>query len=90
MYEWDESKRRANLAKHEIDFADMARFDWMDAVYIKTETVDFEERFTVLGRIDTRVIAVVFTDRGTDVRIISMRSATRAELQHWLSVNGYD
>jgi uncharacterized protein len=27
-YEWDEAKRKANIAKHGIDFADVALFDW--------------------------------------------------------------
>ena len=27
-YEWDEAKRRGNLAKHGIDFATAAEFDW--------------------------------------------------------------
>jgi hypothetical protein len=30
-YEWDEAKRAANLAKHGVDFGDIARFDWSAA-----------------------------------------------------------
>ena len=32
MYEWDEGKRQANLAKHGVDFADMDAFEWDTAV----------------------------------------------------------
>ena len=38
MYEWDEGKRQANLAKHGVDFADMDAFEWDTAV------IDVEDR----------------------------------------------
>lgn len=27
-FEWDEQKRLSNLAKHGLDFADVAQLDW--------------------------------------------------------------
>ena len=49
-YEWDESKREANLAKHGIDFMDAEDFDLSTAI----ETIDdrlnyLEERWIALG-----------------------------------------
>ena len=31
MWDWDEAKRLTNLAKHGVDFADIALFDWTTA-----------------------------------------------------------
>jgi len=31
-YEWDENKRVANLAKHDVDFMDAEHFDWSSAM----------------------------------------------------------
>ena len=31
-YEWDEVKRKANIAKHGVDFAAMDAFEWNTAV----------------------------------------------------------
>ena len=42
-YEWDEAKRRSNLTKHGVDFADVARFDFARAVS------EIEERGEKLG-----------------------------------------
>ena len=35
-YEWDENKKVANLAKHEVEFIDAENFDWSSAI----ETID--------------------------------------------------
>ena len=32
VYEWDEEKRKTNIAAHKIDFTDAAGFDWNHAV----------------------------------------------------------
>ncbi len=55
-YEWDENKRVANLAKHDVDFIDAENFDWSSAI----ETIDdrfnySEERWVALGFIDNRL-----------------------------------
>ncbi len=31
MFEWDEAKRRTNIAKHGVDLTEIARFDWLSA-----------------------------------------------------------
>jgi len=36
-FEWDESKRRTNHAKHGLDFADLEKFDWSDPVTFADE-----------------------------------------------------
>ena len=55
-FEWDEAKRRANLAKHGVDFADAAEFDWNGAYFGIDDSVDYrEERSFALGWFKNRL-----------------------------------
>ena len=81
QYEWDAAKNRANLAKHGIDFADaVAVFEDDLALTRPDTTARGESRFATLG-VDGfgRHLVVVFTERGTRIRIISARVATKTE-----------
>ena len=81
QYEWDTAKSRANLAKHGIDLADaVAVFEDDLALTRPDATSRGESRFVMLG-VDGfgRHLVVVFTERGTRIRIISARVATRPE-----------
>ena len=40
VFEWDEAKRRANIAKHGIDFTLMALFEWGTAMIIPDDRHD--------------------------------------------------
>ena len=79
-YQWDNNKAATNLNKHGIDFADAVSVFSDDlAVTVNDERFD-EERFITIG-IDAfgRVLVVVYTWRGNDIRLISARTTTRAE-----------
>jgi len=83
-YEWDETKRDANFAKHGVDFMDAENFDWSSAI----ETIDdrlnyFEERWIVLGLIDNRLHVLIYTIRGENIRLISLRRANRRERDYY-------
>jgi len=79
-FEWDEAKRRANIAKHGIDFLTATRvFDDAAAYAYPSPASDVEQRFVVVGKVDGMVMAVVYTMRGERRRIISARMARRAE-----------
>ena len=82
MYEWDEGKRQANLAKHGVDFADMDAFEWDTAALDMAED-HAEPRWIAIGFIGTVVHFVVFTERGDNIRIISLRKATRREARNY-------
>lgn len=84
MFEWDEAKRGANLAKHGVDFADAEGLDWDTAVIIPDHRFDYgEDRFRVSGMIGDRLYMAVITPRPDRVRIISLRKANRKEIEAW-------
>ena len=82
-FEWDEAKRRSNLRKHGLDFADMSGFDWDTAALREDDAVEHEQRGFGLGFLDGRLVAIVYTLRGERCRMISMRSATRQEYRRY-------
>jgi uncharacterized DUF497 family protein len=75
-FEWDEVKRLANIAKHDIDF-EQAKEIWRGRfVEIPSPQQEHgEERLLAYGEIDGVVIAVVFTWRDDRRRLISARKA---------------
>ena len=78
QYEWDNSKRTINLAKHGVDFAEVELFDWDGALIADQMRAD-ELRFVALGELAGRLHVVVYVRRGTMRRIISLRKANRRE-----------
>lgn len=80
-FEFDRHKNVSNQEKHGIDFLG-ARALWEDPdrIEIPARTQD-EPRLMVIGRIGTRVFAAVITYRGDNVRIISVRPASRKEVE---------
>ena len=80
-FEYDINKSLSNKQKHGIDFEE-AKLLWNDdrMVEIKTSYVD-EERFINIGKISTKVYAVVTTYRKVNIRIISARRARKKEIE---------
>jgi uncharacterized DUF497 family protein len=65
--EWDEAKRRSNLAKHSIDFADAAETLSTSRTLVRrsnVKTATNEDRYVAIGKIRERLVAIVFTRRG--------------------------
>ena len=81
-YEWSESKRIANLARHGVDFAAMEAFEWHTAVE-RPDDRHREPRFVATGYIGDRLHVVVFTERGDRLRVISLRRATARERKRY-------
>ncbi len=79
-FEWDEAKRRINLTRHGIDFADVPQaFDGLTADLLD-ERYDYgEERLFTLGLLNGEVVAISYKQSGGLIRLITARRATRNE-----------
>ena len=86
MFAWDETKRRANLKKHGIDFVDAEKI-FRGATFTAEDTrEDYgEQRFLTLGLLGDQVVSVTHTERGNDIRVISIRKATKHEARYYFS-----
>lgn len=84
-FEWDEQKRRSNLRKHRIDFADaVTALDDPGALTMPDAESDEEDRFVTLGAdLFGRLLIVVYTWRDDTVRLISARKATPSERKQY-------
>jgi uncharacterized DUF497 family protein len=88
-FEWDPDKEATNLQKHGISFTQAAAafrdpfaVDWID------DREDYgEERVVLLGITDGSVLVVVYTERGSRIRIISARRADRYEQEIYFREN---
>jgi uncharacterized protein len=79
-YQWNREKAVANFSKHGIDFADAVSVFSDDLAVTLTDDRFEEERFITIG-MDAlgRVLVVVYTLRGNEIRLISARKAMRHE-----------
>ncbi len=78
--EWDAEKRQRTLRERGLDFADVARVDWENAIFIPDRRREYgEDRQTMMGLLDGRLMIVAFTVRGAAIRVISMRKANGRE-----------
>lgn len=84
IFEWDEDKNRANIAKHGLDFEDVRPvFLSREALIVEDERQDYaEERFIILCPLHGRMVHVTYTKRGEAIRIISAR-ANRRERRYY-------
>ncbi len=84
--EWDENKRRSNLLKHRVDFADAVGVFYDDnAVTVEDPEHYREQRLITLGMdFKLQLLVVVNTQRAGDtIRIISARKANRKERKQY-------
>jgi uncharacterized DUF497 family protein len=85
-FEWDESKRQANIEKHKIDFLVAAQvFDDPKRIERSAE-IKGEIRSLTIGTIKgviVVVLAVVWTKRNTKKRLISARRASQNERKEY-------
>jgi uncharacterized DUF497 family protein len=82
--EWDEEKRAANLAKHGVDFANVADFDWSEALVRADTRKDYGEvRLVALAPIGDRLHHLTFTVERRVVRVISLRKANNKEIDRY-------
>ena len=81
-FEWDEEKAKTNFKKQRVSF-DEAITVFLDLFSIMIPDTDHsvdEQRYIDIGSSDKgRVLVVVYTERGSNIRIISCRKATPSE-----------
>lgn len=86
MFVWDKAKRLENLRKHQIDFADAEKiFRGLTFTVEDDREAYGEQRFLTLGLLEDQVVSVTHTERGEEIRIISIRKATKHEARFYFS-----
>ena len=79
-FEWDPKKAADNLKKHGISFE--VASELFEGNHKDTEDTRYEygeTRYIAVGNVDDVPLVVVFTLRGSNIRIISARKANRNE-----------
>lgn len=87
MITWDESKRRKNLRKHQIDLADLEPVFDLPMVTVEDDRESYEElRLQSLGVWRGSVVFLIWTPRGDETaHLISCRYADRQETEIYFS-----
>ena len=85
QFEWDDAKSHACLAHCGFDFAYAIRaFLDEDRIVGRDRRWDYgEDRYRLLGAIEGRVFVVIYTTRGSAIRIISARKANGREVRDY-------
>lgn len=82
-FDWDPTKNDLNIEKHGIAFETAILLFAAAVVYVYRSDRKGEERYTAVGLVERRLIAVAYTDRVVDGhsvrRIISARRAQDRE-----------
>jgi uncharacterized protein len=85
-FEWDPAKAETNERKHGVTFDEAATAfgDPFGIVIDDPRHSRGETRLALLGYSQSnRLLAVMFTERGDRIRLISARTATRRERHHY-------
>lgn len=78
---FDPQKNRVNLTKHGVSLLEVEGLEWDTAVVVEDARRSYgEQRMIGIGYIESRLHVVVFIDRGTTRRIISLRKANQREV----------
>jgi uncharacterized DUF497 family protein len=84
-FKWNEKKPRANILDHGFDFVDAKEVFKGFTFTIEDDRFDYgEERFITLGLLKGTVVVIAHTEKGNEVRVISMRKATKHEQKIYL------
>ncbi len=87
-FEWDESKRLSNVAKHGVDF--LRARTLFDGRPLRNKASDRgdEQRVASTGLLDDLFYTVIWTTRGPTRRIISARRARESEERAYRELYG--
>ncbi len=88
LFEWDTNKADSNINKHRVSF-DEACTSFKDILSITIDDPlhsEDEKRFILIGRsYKNRILVVVHTERGDNIRIISARKTSKKERRYYES-----
>ena len=85
-FEWDPRKAAVNRAKPKVSFEEAvtAFGDPLGCITDDPRHSESEERYVLLGQsAGPRLLAVMLTERGPAIRLISARNATRRERREY-------
>jgi uncharacterized protein len=84
-FQWDAAKAAANYKKHGVRFEHaVAAFEDAFALDEFDDSEEYgEDRFILTGRAADRIVVVVYTERGEQIRVISAREATEHERRNY-------
>ena len=83
-FEWDVEKYAVNLWKHNVKFEEAAEVFFDPENQFGAASVKDESREYVIGySLSSRILLVVFVERGVRTRIISARCATSQERKEY-------
>jgi len=88
-FDWDKSKAKDNYAKHGISF-ELAKDVFKDpfAIEFLDDRQDYgEERYVIIGMVQSHVLYVGYAEREDLCRIISARRATKHEQEFYFQQN---
>jgi uncharacterized protein len=88
-FQWDVIKSASNEDKHGISFEQAAQIFRHPVLSKIDDRRDYgEPRFIALGTYDGEILCVVFTERDSDIRLISARKANRHERKEYQDRQG--
>jgi uncharacterized DUF497 family protein len=86
VFEWDEAKALSNVEKHGVSFEEASTIfnDVKSYRYFDVKHSQVEDRWLIVGTSPSgRILVVVYTERGTNIRIISSRKANTNEIKRY-------
>ena len=75
-FEYDPKKSASNLWRHGIDFVDAQELWDVAHVVIPSERLAGELRYALVGKLEDRLYVVIYTIRGSRIRLISCHRAS--------------
>jgi uncharacterized protein len=79
-FTWHEVKRKANIKKHGIDFADAYKVFAGPTFTFEDTRFDYgEQRWITIGLCNLSVVVIAHTETEDEIHIISMREAGKNE-----------
>ena len=85
QFEWDANKNESNIRKHGIAFEEASKIFFRMRLEKRSDRAG-EIRYITVGKVNNRIIAVIYAPRGENIRIISARKARKNEERAYRSI----